>query len=98
MGSFVNQRKEPRTLAILFLGVFIYAIVAMAVSREVVIPRMMEESTSGHIAGDPLYYHSLAVKKAEEIRAAGITEFELRPEGQAPAGVASLLCLILGNP
>lgn len=98
MGCFVNHRKEPRTLAILFLGVFIYAIVAMAVSREVVIPRMMEESTSGHIAGDPLYYHSLALKKAAEIRAAGITEFELRPEGQGPAGVASLLYLIWENP
>lgn len=82
----------------LFLGVFIYAILAMVTSREIVIPHIMSSSINGNIAGDPYYYHTLALRKAGEIRAKGIWEFELRPEGQGPAGVASLLYLIWENP
>lgn len=93
----MNQRKDLNTLAILFIGVFIYAVVAMVVSRELVIPRMTS-SINGHIAGDPQYYHSLALKKAEEIVRLGWARFELRPEGQGPAGVASLLYLVVGSP
>lgn len=97
MNILMNQRKTLGTLAMVFVGVFIYAIVAMVVSRELVIPRMVP-SINGNIAGDPQYYHSLALKKVEEIKALGIKEFELRPEGQGPAGIASLLYLIWENP
>jgi putative peptidoglycan lipid II flippase len=92
----MNQRKGLGTLAMVFVGVFIYAIVAMVVSRELVIPRMTL-SIDGHIEGDPQYYHLLALKKVDEIRSGGVRQFELRPEGQGPAGVASLLYLVTGS-
>lgn len=88
----MSQHKSLMHLARLFLLVFIYAVVAMVVSQELVIPRMTSS------LGDPDYYHSLALKKAGEIRSLGISKFELRPEGQGPAGVASLLYLIWENP
>jgi hypothetical protein len=94
----MRLRENISVLAMLFVVVFVYAIVAMGVSRELVIPRMTSSSINGHIAGDPQYYHSLALKKAEEIRQGGIGKFELRPEGQGPAGVASLLYLIGETP
>ena len=87
----VQQRRN--TLVRLFVVVFVFAIAAMGVSRELLIPRMASSSISGHMAGDPQYYHSLALKKANEIRQSGVGEFELRPEGQGPAGIASLLYL-----
>lgn len=92
-----RQRCNLSILAMLFFGAFIYAIVAMVVSRELVIPRMVP-SINGHIAGDPYYYHTLALKKAEDIRARGFGEFEFQPEGQGPAGVASLAYLVWENP
>jgi hypothetical protein len=68
----------------------------MVVSRELVIPRM-GQSIDGHLGGDPQYYNLLALKKAEEIEIKGIKEFELRPEGQGPAGIASLIYLLAKN-
>ena len=92
--STINRRERCNTLVRLFFVVFVFAIAAMGVSRELLIPHMASSSISGHMAGDPQYYHSLALKKANEIRQGGIGEFELRPEGQGPAGIASLLYLV----
>lgn len=92
--STINWRERRNTLVRLFVVVFVFAIVAMGVSRELLISRMASSSISGHMAGDPQYYHSLALKKANEIRQRGIGEFELRPEGQGPAGIASLFYLV----
>jgi len=43
------------------------------------------------IGGDWLSHHRLAVQLAEEIRAHGWGKWILRPEGQAPAGIAGAL-------
>jgi len=93
----VAVRNNRQLFALLFLGVFIYANVALVISREIVIPNFAS-SINGHIAGDPYYYHTLAIKKAEEIKTMGWREFELHPEGQGPAGIASLFYLIWKNP
>ena len=63
-------RNNRQLFALLFLGVFIYANVALVISREIVIPNFAS-SINGHIAGDPYYYHTLAIKKAEEIKTMG---------------------------
>lgn len=94
----ISRRESVSILARLFVVVFVFAIVAMGVSRGLLIPRMSSSSISGHMAGDPQYYHSLALKKANEIRQRGIGEFELRPEGQGPAGITSLLYLAGESP
>lgn len=91
------QRRNLKLLTWVFIGVALYAFVAMVVSRELVIPHMMQ-SKDGDISGDPQYYRSLALRKAEEIRANGIGRFELRPDGQGPAGVASIFYSISRSP
>jgi len=94
----VNQRGDLRALAIWLLVVFIYAIIAMAVAREILIPYMFTSSLNGNIEGDPQYYNLLALKKAAEIKAQGLMAFELRPAGQGPAGIASLGYLLGVSP
>jgi len=94
----MNLGKHHSILVWLFICVFCYALMAMAVSRELVIPYFMPSSIDGNIQGDPYYYHLLAIKKTEEMKALGIEEFELRPEGQGPAGFASLAYLAINSP
>jgi putative peptidoglycan lipid II flippase len=96
MAFAVSRTAHLRTLVILFVCTVVYAIFAMTTSRELIIPNMLP-STGGHIAGDPQYYHQLALSKVREIQDKGIQAFELRPAGQGPAGVASLLYLVWGN-
>jgi hypothetical protein len=93
----IADNKDVRSIIKLFLIAFVYAIVAMIVSREVIVPHMTS-SIGGNFGGDPQYYNSIALKKVQEIKARGIMGFELRPEGQGPAGVASLLYLIWEDP
>lgn len=89
----MKHNERLKTAIIVFICAFLYAIMMMTVSREVVIPRMTS-SITGHIAGDPQYYHELALQKAEDIRAGGYKEFELRPGGNTPGGIVSLLYLV----
>ncbi|MCP3940370.1 MAG: hypothetical protein GY710_02675 [Desulfobacteraceae bacterium] len=86
----MNEYKNLKTMIILFLSVFMYAVIAMVVCRELVIPRMAPLSINGNIAGDPQIYNQLALNKVKDLRAQGIKAFELRPKNQGPAGIASL--------
>ena len=95
MGEFVNKRGDFRALAILFLLVFVYAISAMILVREIAIPYIFPESVGGNLPADPQYYNYLAFKKTAEIEAHGFFAFELRPSGQGTAGLASLLYLLV---
>jgi hypothetical protein len=97
MGVAMIWPGEVRSVATLFLVVFVCAILAMAVAREIVIPLKLS-SSGGHIAGDPHYYHSLALRKAAEMSSQGLTAFEFRPAGQGPAGIASLVYLLVRSP
>lgn len=94
----MNLGKHHSVLGRVFIGVFFYALMAMTVSRELVIPYFMPSAIDGNIQGDPYYYHLLAIQKTVEMKALGIEEFELRPEGQGPAGFASLAYLVINNP
>ncbi len=89
---------ETKKMGALFMVAFVYAIIAMEVSREIIIPRMLPGVVNGHISGDPQYYNELAIKKTDEIKAKGMTVFQIRPEGQGPAGGASLIYLLVESP
>ena len=95
---FVNKRGDFRALAILFLLVFVYAISAMFLVREIAIPFIFPDSVGGNLPADPQYYNDLALKKTAEIEAHGFGAFELRPSGQGPAGLASLLYQFVKSP
>lgn len=94
----VDRRESIRILVRLFVVVFVITVATMSVSRELLIPLMSTSAVDGDMAGDPQYYRSLALKKASEIRQGGLGQFELRPEGQGPAGIASLLFLVGESP
>lgn len=86
-----------RISAFLFIGVFLYSILIMGVSRKLIIPWALPEfSEDGEIFGDTLYFRQLAEIKANIIKKEGMGAFELRPEGQGPAGLGSLFFLF-GN-
>lgn len=97
MGLVVNSRRRLRLLVSLFLFALVYGLLAASVMREVVIPRM-GLSVQGHLEGDPKYYHALAQTQLQKIRSGGLQSFELRPQGQGPAGISSLLYLGWNNP
>lgn len=94
----MSQRSEVNVVSITFLLVFLYAISVMFLVREVLVPEMYITATDGNIPGDAEYYNSLAHKKVTEIKEQGITLFELRPNGQGTAGVASILYLLIDSP
>lgn len=94
----MSQRGDLRALAIWFLVVFAYAITAMVFVREIAIPNIYPISIGGHLPGDSQDYNTLALKKAAEIKAMGLVAFELRPNGQGPAGLTSLLYLLVKSP
>lgn len=94
----LDPLRWKRLLAVVFALVFVYALSAMALTREVVVPTLAASSTNGHLEGDPQYYHALATKQAQKIAEKGFTAFELRPQGQGPAGIVSLLYLWWPSP
>lgn len=90
------QRGSPslaifREAVVVFAITYIYAFSAMYLMRSSLLPAMTSQIEDGHLGGDPQYYHSLALALAEKIKHLGIAEWELRPEGQGPAGVVSLI-------
>lgn len=71
----------------LFVGIFV---------QFVALPHLFPSLHAGEgllQGGDWLYFHRLAKDLAERIRAEGWRAWELRPEGQAPAGIAAIFYL-----
>jgi hypothetical protein len=69
----------------------------MVFARTIIIPAIYPTSIHGTIAGDPQYYNALALEKSAAIKTQGFSAFELRPAGQGPAGIASLIYLFSDN-
>jgi hypothetical protein len=84
------------TLTAFFLGL-LWALVAMSLSRYWLVPNYIP-SENGHILGDPLLYHNLALEQVENMREQGWGAFQLHFSNQGTAGVTSLLYLIYPSP
>jgi hypothetical protein len=69
----------------------------MLVSRYWVVPNFIP-SQDGHILGDPVYYHELALSQVYAIQTQGWPTFQLHYEQQGNVGITSLLYLITPNP
>ncbi len=89
----MNTSKKILVSLVLVLG---YSIIAMLLFRLVLIPKFTA-TKYGEIPGDSLIYAELALKNAANISTYGIGAFELKPEGQGPAGVATLVYLMTGQ-
>jgi hypothetical protein len=69
----------------------------MTVSRYWIIPNY-NPSENGHILGDPLLYHNMALEQVRIMGEQGLGAFQLHYGDQGPAGVTSLLYLIYPSP
>lgn len=82
----------------MFVVVAIYAFISMYIMRLVVLPYIAHSvDTWGNLGGDPQYYHALALDLAGRLREFGVSAWELRPEGQGPAGVMGLVYFFTAN-
>ncbi len=105
MRTLVLRRAAPRSgyttsttpwlaLGLIFLT---YAVLVAALVQRVVLPYLFPAFHAGHgllVGGDWIEFHRLAVERAEAIRAHGWEAWSLRPEGQAPAGIAAAIYAI----
>lgn len=82
-----------------WLVVFGLILTAGVMVQTVVLPRLLPtvESEYGLLTGsDSPKFHRLAVSVAERIRSEGWSGWELRPSGQAPAGIAAGIYALIG--
>ncbi len=84
----------------LFLFAFCFVVSAGLVLQFLIVPALFDAPSTevGLIPGiDAFGFHTIVVHQAEMIRANGWHMWELRPEGQGPAGVASIFYTYLPN-
>lgn len=87
----VKKTISPWGWIFIFAAIYVYAAVAMYSMRVAILPLVTQHVSEGSLGGDPQYYQSIALSLAEKIRANGLGVWELRPEGQGPAGVVALV-------
>jgi len=83
----------------MFLLFFLYPLFVGFFVQLVALPHLFPSLHAGEgllQGGDWLYFHRLAKDLAERIRAEGWRAWELRPEGQAPAGIAAIFYVFFG--
>lgn len=83
----------------IWLLFFLYALCTGFLVQLFVLPYLFPALHAGEgllKGGDWLYFHALAKNLAERMRTEGLGVWELRPEGQAPAGIAALLYFLFG--
>lgn len=93
---FDKWQSKFKLLSFFLIASFAYAITVMIIAREFVIPRLLP-SSDGNIEGDPQVYLSIAIKTVARVKELGFYAWELRPDGQGPAGIGSLLYLIVAD-
>ena len=101
MPSNIAQNLHQRLivnppLAAFLFGLF-WATLAMTVSRYWIVPNYIP-SENGHILGDPLLYHNMALEQVNILRDQGWSAFQLHYGAQGTAGITSLLYLIYPSP
>lgn len=80
-----------------FIFGLMWGLVAMTLARYWIVPTYLS-SESGHILGDPLLYHNMALEQVRLIGEQGLSAFQLHYGTQGTAGVTSLLYLIYPSP
>ncbi len=78
------------------VATFLYSISIMLAYQFWIIEYMSDTAVNGLLAGDPQYYHGLAVDMREKIIREGWGAWYLRPAGHGPAGVLSILYYLIG--
>ena len=77
--------------------VFFYAVIAAILVQLVILPYLLPGMHWGHgmlIGLDSPMYHKLAVALSNKIAVEGWGSWELRPDGQAPAGISAIVYVL----
>lgn len=93
MSAGENARKRTPYFR-LWCAFFAYSAVVAILVQLVVLPYFVPQWHAGDgllIGGDWLTHHRLAVELAEKIHSQGWRAWTLRPDGQAPAGIAGAI-------
>ena len=83
----------------LFVLTFVYALSAGVLLQWVVLPLLLPGIHAGHgllAKGDWVVFHQEADQMAQRIQQMGWAEWELRPGGNAPIGIAAIVYAITG--
>jgi hypothetical protein len=94
----LKQIKSNREIK-LFLAVFFYVLTVGFVLQFWLLPVSIPSLHAGHglmKGGDWVGFHKIAVASAEKIHESGWKNWELRPELQAPSGIAAALYVVTG--
>jgi hypothetical protein len=76
---------------------FLYPAVAALFVQLILLPLLFPQWNAGQgilAGGDSLGFHQLAVSLAEKIQTQGWSAWELRPQGQAPSGIAAVFYVL----
>jgi hypothetical protein len=87
---FSRIRRPATTIAIVAFG---FALVSGCLIQFIVLPILLPGLHAGDgllLASDSVGFHRLAVTLASQMHAEGWSTWELRPRGQAPAGIAAI--------
>ena len=92
-----SRMSHAMTAPRVFWGVFFYVLYAGLLLQKVVLPLTPWYAGHGLLAGgDWVWFHSAADQLAALIEESGWVHWELRPEGNAPIGIAAALYALTG--
>ncbi len=92
--STLHHGVTPQTIG---CGVFLYVMAMGLLLQKVILPLTPWHAGHGLLAGgDWVRFHSIADRLAQTIEGQGWNHWVLRPEGQAPSGVAAALYVLTG--
>jgi hypothetical protein len=93
-----SQTETKTPYGWIFLVVFAYAAIAAVLVQRVLLPVLFPQWHAGHgllAGGDWPWFHQVAFDLSERIRSQGWSAWELRPLGQAPAGIAAVFYVLI---
>lgn len=99
----MRKGQEDRALSsrhyiVLVLAIFAYAILVAVLVQFLLLPHVFPAWHAGNgllAGGDMPASHRIAGELAEKIKTQGWSAWDLRPEGQAPAGIAGALYVLV---
>ena len=100
MKSLAALNFRAVTLGHIWLFFFGYAVFVALLLQWALLPHLLTEFHAGDgllIGGDWIGFHAIAAELAAKIHAQGWSSWELRPGGQAPAGIAAALYVLAGS-
>lgn len=90
--------KEP-SQGKLWLLFFLYSCFVAFCVQLIILPKIFITWHAGDgllVGGDWVYFQQLALDLVQKIKSNGWSVWELRPEGQAPAGIAAAIYFLTG--